>query len=439
MAARDRASIDELEEEEEESLRNPEVVTFYETSAQIANNALIVVARACKPGRKIVDLCQMGDDYIEQELKKLFPKLKIDRGIAFPTSISVNNCAGHFSPLSSDTTVLAEGDLAKIDLGVHIDGFIATLAHSIIVSREVLTIPISGRRADVICAAHFAAECAHKLMRPGRTNSEVTEAIRLVAQTFHCNPLEGVLSHEMSRYVIDGQKSIINKETQDQRVEQFTFRENEVYAVDIVMSTGEGKTHESDVRTTIFKRIVDNVYMVKLKTARYVLSEINSKFPATPFTIRALDERKAKLGITELIKHDLIQPYPVLFERSGEFIARVKFTVLILPNSINRITNFDVPFVKSDYSIQDAKINQILQLSTSISAQPVATEAKKNKKKKKKPQKGKKSTTSAATPATPAVTTTSTTPVTPAVTSTSTSTENPNLPPTNTDTQMNVD
>ena len=52
-------------------------------------------------------------------------------GIAFPCCISVNNAICHYSPLTHDAdTILKEGDLAKIDLGAHIDGFIAVVAHT---------------------------------------------------------------------------------------------------------------------------------------------------------------------------------------------------------------------------------------------------------------------------------------------------------------------
>jgi len=54
----------------------------------------------------------------------------VEKGVAFPTSVSVNHTAGHYSPLAGDSAVLAEGDVAKIDLGVHIDGFISVMAHT---------------------------------------------------------------------------------------------------------------------------------------------------------------------------------------------------------------------------------------------------------------------------------------------------------------------
>ena len=56
---------------------------------------------------------------------------KIEKGSAFPTCISVNNCVGHYSPLpAEDKIVIAEGDLVKIDLGVHVDGYVAVVAHT---------------------------------------------------------------------------------------------------------------------------------------------------------------------------------------------------------------------------------------------------------------------------------------------------------------------
>ena len=64
----------------------------------------------------------------------MFTKNKqIEKGVAFPTCISINEICGHYSPLKSEDTDLKEGDLVKIDLGVHIDGFVALVAHTLIV------------------------------------------------------------------------------------------------------------------------------------------------------------------------------------------------------------------------------------------------------------------------------------------------------------------
>jgi methionine aminopeptidase len=85
-------------------------------------------------------------------------------GIAFPCCISVNNCICHFSPLSSDADVVVkEGDMVKIDLGAHIDGFIAVVAHTVVAGKDKIT----GRQADVMLAAHLASEAALRLVKPG--------------------------------------------------------------------------------------------------------------------------------------------------------------------------------------------------------------------------------------------------------------------------------
>lgn len=72
-------------------------------------------------------------------------------------------------------------------------------------------------------------------------NTEVTEAINKIAADFKVNAVEAVLSHQMKRYVIDGNNVIISKPTLDHKVEEFKFEENQVFCIDIVMSTGEGK------------------------------------------------------------------------------------------------------------------------------------------------------------------------------------------------------
>lgn len=55
-------------------------------------------------------------------------------------------------------------------------------------------------------------------------------------------PLEGVLSHDLKKHLIDGNKVILNKETFEQKVEDQEFQVNDVFALDVFVSSGEGKT-----------------------------------------------------------------------------------------------------------------------------------------------------------------------------------------------------
>lgn len=144
-----------------------------------------------------------------------------------------------------------------------------------------------------------------------------------------------------------------------------------------------------ETRTTVYKRAVDQNYLLKLKAARYVFNEINSRFPTFPFTVRALEEKKGKLGITEMLKHDLLHPYPVLYEKNGEFVAQVKFTVLILGSATDRITGHPLGTnVVSENKIEDPSVNAILALGTK--------RTKKNKKKKTSEKKKTEGTDKAA-------------------------------------------
>lgn len=148
------------------------------------------------------------------------------------------------------------------------------------------------------------------------------------------------------------------------------------------MSSSEGRPKETETKTTVFKRAVEQNYLLKMKASRYVLNEINAKFPTMPFTLRAFeDEKKGRLGIVECVNHGLVSPYPVLYEKQGEYVAQFQFTALLLPTQTDKITSYPrLPFVKSQYSIEDAKIKAILAMGTKRKSNN-----KKQKKKKKKP------------------------------------------------------
>ncbi|KAF6170388.1 hypothetical protein GIB67_014318 [Kingdonia uniflora] len=374
-------SDDDTKEEKELDLSSPEVVTKYKSAAEIVNKALQLVLSECKPGVKIVDICEKGDSYIKEQTGNMYKnvKRKIERGVAFPTCVSINNTICHFSPLASDESVLEAGDILKIDMGCHIDGFIAVVAHTHVLQDG----PVTGRAADVIAAANTAAEVALRLVRPGKKNKDVSEAVQKVAAAYDCKIVEGVLSHQLKQFVIDGNKVVLSVSNPETRVDDAEFEENEVYAIDIVTTTGDGKPRLLDERqTTIYKRAVDKNYNLKMKASRFIFNEINQNFPIMPFTARALEEKRARLGLVECVNHELLQPYPVLHEKSGDLVAHIKFTVLLMPNGSDRITS---------HSLQDLQPTKGIDSEPEIKAWlALATKKKKGGGKKKKGKKGDK-------------------------------------------------
>merc|ERR1719284_766750 len=320
----------------------------------------------------------MGDGIMLEETGKVYNKKpkggdkdkddkkekKMEKGVAFPTCISVNEIVGHFSPLKGESRQLAVGDVAKVDLACHLDGFIAAAAHTVVVGKD----KVEDKRANAVMAAWTAAEAALRLVQVGNKNTQVTETFAKVASEFKCNPMQGVLSHQLKKFVIDGNQSVIMAETQEEKVEEFEFEMNEVYCLDIVMSSGEGKGKESELRHTVYKRAPDVMYGLKTQKARQFISEVGKRFPALPFTLRAFeDEQVARVGVSEAKRHELLDEYPVLKEKDKEVVAQFKFTALLLPGGTKKITGLTLGPLESQLaptnSIEDPEIKKLLASS----------------------------------------------------------------------------
>jgi len=383
------------DDEVEKTIADDLVVTKYKMGGDMANLILKELLPKCTQGASVRELCILGDKMITEKTSSVFKKEKeLTKGIGFPTCISVNNVIAHFSPLLSEPDViLADGDLVKVDLGVHIDGFIACVGHSLVVGAGKEN-KVTGRKADVMMAAHTAAEVALRLVKDGNTSTQVREAIEKVAKEFGCTTVEGMCSiTQLQQNTIEGEKSMIinvsEAQKKDDTVQQYTT--HDVYMIDAVMSSGDGKWREGEARTTVYKR-TDETYALKMKASRAFFSEVCNKYTTMPFSLRSFeDEKKARLGVNECTNHELLMPYPVRYEKDNELVARFEFTVLLMPNGPLRITcgGWDPELIQSEHSVQDEEIKAIL-------ASQVGKKTQKKKKKK---------TTAATTPTEPVAST----------------------------------
>jgi curved DNA binding protein len=289
---------------------------------------------------------------------------------------------------------IAAGDIVKIDLGVHISGYIAVAANSIVVGAlAAAEAPVTGEKANVFHAAQGMSKAIVATLKAGNTNTHVVDACKKVLEAYPgVKCVEGVTMHQMKRYIIDGNKTIIVRPADENgKVEKVTFEENEVYAVDVCVSSGEGTPRENGTgnggRTTIYKRQVDKTYQLKMAASRKVFNEINQRFPTMPFTMRALeDEKTAKLGIRECVIHDLLSSYSVVYERPGDHVVHVRFTLLLLPSGTLKITGVNcTPVTEDNLTIFGAPADLTAidpELAAIVSA-PEKVKAKKDKKKKK--------------------------------------------------------
>lgn len=129
-----------------------------------------------------------------------------------------------------------------------------------------------------------------------------------------------MLSHQLKQFKIDGEKTIIQNpnDAQKKEHEKFELDKHEVYAMDVLISTGEGVGKETDTRVSIYKK-TDEIYQLKLKASRMFYTEVRTKHGNMPFNLRGFqDETKAKMGVVECVKNKLIEPFQVLYEKPGK-------------------------------------------------------------------------------------------------------------------------
>ncbi|CAO3702026.1 unnamed protein product [Rhizopus stolonifer] len=193
---------------------------------------------------------------------------------------------------------------------------------------------------------------------------EVTKTVDKIAEAYGVKPVEGMLSNNQTQNKTDGDKQIILNPT-DAHLSGFKrtdFGENEVWCVDILVSSGEGKVRPLKTRTTIYKK-TDIRYQLKMSTARAVYSEIQQKAGAFPFSLRDLeDERKARMGIVEAAKHQTVLPHDVVYERDGAFVAQYLTTLLVTKKGNIMATNprFDAVQVETEKSVKDEELVKLL-------------------------------------------------------------------------------
>lgn len=399
--SKDRLVMDPLYEDDEvdNDLEDGVVMTKYRLAADICNAAMERVLAAVGPGVRIVDLCKTGDDYILAEAEKNFRKNKVERGIAFPTCVSVNAVTCNFSPATlDDPSVLEVGDVVKVELGAHIDGYISTSAFTTVVSADVSQ-PIVGCDANVVAAAYVASEVCSRLVRPGVLSTELTAAINRVAQAFHVRPMARTYSWEMRRFLLEGQRRIpsflsnangsedvamsrelINSRDAAQSASNmdkpFVLEAGRVYQINIMMTTNSvcdearevvnTTTHKVNATTAkpcVLQRNVSVNYNCKLRASRAVLNEVDRSFGVFPFAARAL--KQPNPIFTELLNHGLLEYLPVeaSFHPSDK-VAHFKFTIMCLNHPIRLTSQHQahLPNIASVYSTDsDPEITKLLK------------------------------------------------------------------------------
>jgi methionyl aminopeptidase len=232
-------------------------------------------------------------------------------GSAFPCNISRNDEAAHATPLAGDETVFGE-DVVKLDIGVHVDGYIADSA---------ITVDLSGNYGDLVKASEAGLEAAIDTVRNGVNTAEVAAAIEDAIISYGFKPVGNLTGHGLAQYIPHAHPSIPNRRV-SKGVE---LKTGDFIAIEPFATDGVGKVVDGTL-TEIFQ--VVNKKPVRLPAARVLLKELEP-YRTLPFAKRWLKTPQLDYALMQLEKAGIIHSYPVLKEVGGGMVSQTEHTVIV--------------------------------------------------------------------------------------------------------------
>jgi methionyl aminopeptidase len=281
------------------------------------NNKQAVLEKYREAGRilktvraEAVDMIKIGNSLLEVANFVETRTVELGGKPAFPCNISRNQEAAHATPKAKDTDIFAK-DMVKLDLGVHVDGYIADSA---------ITVDLSGN-SDIVKAAEAGLAAAIDLARPGVTTGELGAAIESSIRAYGLNPIINLTGHGLSQYEAHDEPAIPNKHVEGGAV----LKEGDVFAIEPFATNGAGFVHEGSL-TEIYSIIRKKP--VRMPAVRNVLKQAE-EYKELPFAKRWLQADKLDFALIQLEKAGVIHSYPVLIERTGGLVAQAEHTIII--------------------------------------------------------------------------------------------------------------
>ncbi len=267
----------------------------------IAAAALDYGCGLIKEGVKLLDVAEQIDVFVRAQGGRL----------AFPVGVSVNDMAAHYTPLPEDATVFAAGDVVKLDVGVHIDGFIADNARTVEVA--------SDNHADLIAASLACLQAASKVVGPGIPVCVVGGAIADAANDCGFTSVRNLSGHGLGRWQVHSGVTIPNYDNGDQTELQV----GQAVAIEPFVTEGSGFVKEG-AHSTIYR--FNQKGAVRDMTARKVLQYVLEEFRTLPFSRRAVAKEfgvaKATRSLLLLQKAGVVHGYSQLPDRDGKLVSQ---------------------------------------------------------------------------------------------------------------------
>ena len=270
-------------------------------------------------GCTLLTICES----IEREIKESGGKP------AFPVNVSLNDIAAHYTPEPNDETTVKENDILKVDIGVHIEGYIADTA---------VTVSYDPHQEALIKSAENALNEAVRIARVNTKASEIGNLIENTISKMGFKPIQNLSGHSLAQYTIHAGKSIPNISTIGP---SFGLSSNQAYAIEpfVTVNDGQGVVYEGNTRN-IFA--IMSRKPAKDENVDKFLTYLWNKFRTLPFALRwildSYEEIEARRMLDILVKKRNVHAYPILIEGNNKFVAQAEHTIMLVNGSTRVIT-----------------------------------------------------------------------------------------------------
>jgi methionyl aminopeptidase len=276
----------------------------YEKACRIAAEALQFGRKLIVKGSDLLDVTDKTEAYILQRAK-----------LAFPVQLSLNSTAAHYYPDHDEKTALTD-QVIKIDVGVHVNGFVGDNA---------LTVDLSGQYGELVKASQEALKSAIAVVKDGARIGDIGAAIQETIIGYGFSPVRNLSGHGLEQYNIHSYPSIPNTATSDPT----TLTKGQVIAIEPFASTGAGVIMETS-NSNLFQLIADRP--VRDPTTREILNFIQ-QYEGMPFAKRWLVAKyplfKVNLALKNMLNNDIIREFTPLVDRAKGIVSQAEHTMIV--------------------------------------------------------------------------------------------------------------
>jgi len=292
-------------------------------------------------GIKYVDIVESIENKIADEmsnLNKCNETTQVNNGVAFPTGISVNNVAAHFTPSYKDDSALKSSDVMKIDYGVHIDGCIVDSA---------FTINLNEEYSEILKASHEAVNGVIKNMGVDSRFGDLSAISQEIVESYEykgksLKVIDKLAGHNILPWKIHAGKLLFGMPQNDTEYDDLKVADGEVMAIEIFVSNGDGDcqlgTNPLNYSHYMVKDSFKNIPLFSNKKTNELSTIITNHLNRLPFCPRFIDNINKNhtnylQNLKELFSNDYIDIYPPLLETDNESkVAQFEHSVYVSEN-----------------------------------------------------------------------------------------------------------